>query len=1723
MNCPTCGAELPARAKFCMECGARVSAVTVEHLERAEGTEAAPSEFSAFRALEQIRAAYLAYVRTFQQFRNPVIKEWILERIAAGTLLWKDPYLTLNRHFLPGASFAELGTQGLHPATAQYFCGQEGQPLQLYAHQTAAIEAILAGHNAIVATGTGSGKSFCFGIPIVSACLHLRDKGVFGIKAVIVYPMNALANSQYADFAARLRGSGLKIALYTGDTPYEYEDALTQYQRIYGRAPYDSEVISREEIQKPGGQPDILMTNYVQLELILTRFDDQRLFASPGALRFLVLDEVHTYTGKRGADVACLIRRLKQHTHTTGKLRAIGTSATIQADTTTTDRGAATAIAQFATTLFGEPFAPAQVIEEQYAPLETADELGQFIDAQLRQQPLTARQLAARHPIARQADIETLLNTPNRGLIPKLHAFFSQGRTIAACLEHLHLNDRGEQVCPVCAKAGQPDVPTYPVFFCRACGQEFLGVGWTEAGALTPHDLDAPEYVGTPGYIYPAEWDETTAPLPDTWLTPTGKVRGGKQGYQDAVPQHVTYCPRCRRVNSPCTHEKLALTFLRAPFLLCPACGIVHNRRAREFGKLFSFGTVGRSTATDILVSQTLATLPPPARRIIAFSDNRQDTALQAAHMSDLAQRVAFRRVLYHTLRERGATAEQGDFLTLGQLGNALFETMRAYQILPPYQISQHGYGRRQEQEQDRRFKRYLEFAAALELEQTHRRVHQNLEDVGLLVIGYNGLTEFAADTAIWVDIPALAECTAAERYDYLLGFLNIMRQRLAVAHETARRWGAFTAQVIDKLNPEVLFHARELDRPIGFTDADADRRSFAQVYRLTAPSGALSRWTRKVLRISYSEVTELVPQVVRVCSTGQAEFLTKEYIKARHAPSKGYELYMVNPAIVTFQVTAQPTHQVCPKCGLVHYFRTTAYCTRATCDTLAAEVDLRQNYFRGEYTQSLHRAVPVTAREHSGQVSGAARKELEQRFQAAADPLNVLVCTPTMELGIDIGDLSAVYLRNVPPSPSNYAQRAGRAGRHGQPALITVFCGVGAYRGPHDQYFYQHPEKIVAGKIIAPRFLLDNRNLLTSHIHALILETLGDELKLRHCAHLLLDLEQAPTYPLRADVAAAYRAAIATRRSEIVAAVEAAFQQELIQFAWLDAAFMQEVVTTFVDDLDRAFTRWRVEYARLTAEKEEIERWQDPAHFDAHMSRRRDVILQKREHMREGQGAWYTYRYLGAEGFLPNYAFPREPVVLSFYETPDELARDPHIALAEYAPGNFVYYAGQRYEITHARPRTRELRPDTTALLVCPACETVYLADATSRPVCTCGHVFTDIHARQALRMPDMFAQQRARITSDEEERLRLGYEIKSHLLGCGRAQAYTVQTRGAAIYQLTYIHEGEIFSINYGARQADDPEVYGFGFCTKCHQWLLTPERVAEHYETPGVPPENKRRLCRHHARPADVLRGLCLYSRIQTDVLVIDMPLPANVPPDEAEAFYVTLLHTWQQSVAVTLNLDGRELGGFVVPHPEDKTARRVVLHESAEGGAGALASLVEPPDSAAARLLLVIQRAREILHEGDPQGGCERACYECLCTFYNQRVHELLDRNLVLPMLQSWGELSLTPVRATDRLAELVAQCQSDFEREVLQAIAARGLPLPDAAQRVVYDDGAPVACADFFYAPRIVVFVDGSPHYAAYVAAADEAQRKRLKALGYRVVTITEVATGVAELAARLGR
>ncbi|MDD5367864.1 MAG: DEAD/DEAH box helicase [Anaerolineaceae bacterium] len=1639
-----------------------------------------------FAILRQVQQDYLSYVRTFQRFQNPDIGEWVLDHVENGSLLWKPPFVQISMPFAQGERLGDLVDQGvLHrgvlPAFRRIVEDAASTPIHPHHHQTAAIRKILEGQNVIVATGTGSGKSFAFGIPIVSEALRQRERGIRGIKAVIIYPMNALANSQYDEFSGRLHASGLKIALYTGDTASQPEQALQRYREATGRSqPFDSEVLSRAEIQQ--NPPDILMTNYVMLELLLTRFEDRTLFAHPEVLQFLVLDEVHTYSGKRGADVAALIRRLKQHTHTAGRLHCIGTSATVESGGKET---AAQAVSSFASTLFGEPFAAENVIAEVYAPLsdqlnDTHRQMIHLLGEHVRDVADLSQELG----IGREEVEATLMEMPR--LQPKLHAFFSQGRAISACLDvdHPHLNDRGEVACPVCAGEGRHR-PTYTMVFCRACGQEFYSVAIDETNRLSSAELDSVENLGHLGYLSLKPWDDQTNPLPDHWRTPAGRI---KHDFQDVLPIEISICSECGEVDGQCRHAKLHGLFLPSPFLFCPNCGIAHDRRSREFNKLFTFGSVGRSTATDVLINAQVRGLPKGQKKVIAFSDNRQDAALQSAHMNSLHSRFAFRRGLYQALK---SSANSQD---LGGIGLAIYETLRQKNMLPHYARDERMYGG--DPQADEKYQQYLIFLTLQELRGTHRRTHQNLEDVGLLRVGYSGLEQFAADSAAWYDIPEMAGLTPEVRYDLLLGMLDLIRKRQAIRHDTILSPVNFRTTVLNRMNEDVQFHDEEFRGPIGYSDeAPSTNWNKYTAYRFTGTNTQLTAWVRRVVDLPAAEANELIARLVENLSRPKIGFLYRHTVYDHKTP---YSLYMIPADIITLQADPTERQLICPKCLTVHRFQQLRVCTSSTCRTQLTERDLSANYFRQMYAMSLREAGRIKAEEHSGQVAGEDRRKIEINFKNPANPLNVLICTPTMELGIDIGHLNAVTLRNVPPSPSNYAQRAGRAGRSGQPSLISVFAGVGQARGPHDQYFYRFPEKMISGAIAAPRFRLDNPYLLKAHIHALVLETMGRAggEKLPSKPEELLDLE-LENYPLRPDLLTAWRTALDRQHVAICQAVFEAFKEEMGQYSWFTKVMVEGTVSEFIADLDRAMERWRIEYKRLDEERQGLNRILGQEGVDMSLNRRRSVIEKKLEDMRSGEADWYVYRYLGGEGFLPGYAFPPEAAHLSFDMREEELARSPSIALVEYAPGNFVYYRGERYEVTHGRPKTRQLEPSTERVLICPACGRSYIGEQeTSRAACDCGQDLGAMHPRLGMALCDMFAMRRARITADEEERLRLGYEITPHYRRSGYSRRYSVNSGGSAQFSIALENEGQILLVNHGPRNAEG-QATGFTLCRKCNAWLLSEEAVRKHIRN-----VTQHGDCSQGAHEEDLLQGLWLTDLQQSDLAIFDVPLPGNY---RREVFYTTLKNALIRAVLVAFQVDESEIGGFLLPDPAKPLCSRVILYETSTGGSGILSALNEPD-----RMTSLLLRMRELLHGNDSEQGCEKACYECLLSFYNQRDHAVMDRTVVLDWLNGIGDVTIQADDVTegDRLSILHAGCQSDLERQTLDWLVEQNVRLPDEGQKTLYDqDQAPLAIADFFYQPRIVVFVDGSPHYRDYVQVADERKRIALRRLGYRVVVI----------------
>ncbi|MEZ5151991.1 protein kinase domain-containing protein [Rhodococcus zopfii] len=636
---------------------------------------------------------YRAFTEAGTVIRDERIAEFV-ENDLDRKSQWPDPWLSLNPFFASGGTVRDLSDTGvLHPECARIFqAGKtggsttcDGRPLTLHHHQREAIDAAQSGESYVLTTGTGSGKSLAYIVPIVDAVLRERaeaDPQAPGrVRAIIVYPMNALANSQLGELDKYLKhgyGEGREPVTYARYTGQEDDERRAEIRR---------------------NPPDILLTNYVMLELMLTRPDDRKsLVRMASGLKFLVLDELHTYRGRQGADVALLIRRVREACQA-DNLQCIGTSATMSSEGSYEDRQKV--IADVASTLFGTEVHPSSIIGETlvratdatpatvpatrlqnlatprtYAELVT-DPLARWIETRfglatenerlVRAKPAKIEDAAAELAQISGVDETTCATAIRRTLRAgsearhpltgrplfafRLHQFLSKGDTVYVTLEaqkNRHLTRDYQLVQP-----GSGGKILLPLAFCRECGQEYLTV-WrksdTDGSARFEGRRDAAATGGLAedGYLYidadtpwPATADEAVESrrLPDSWLiTDEHGHESVRDNYRRRLPRAITVDPYGNEGEG-----SLKAAFIPAPFLFCLHCGVSYEQlRGKDFAKLATLDREGRSSATSLIsasIVRSLKQIPTDAldkraRKLLTFVDNRQDASLQAGHLS---------------------------------------------------------------------------------------------------------------------------------------------------------------------------------------------------------------------------------------------------------------------------------------------------------------------------------------------------------------------------------------------------------------------------------------------------------------------------------------------------------------------------------------------------------------------------------------------------------------------------------------------------------------------------------------------------------------------------------------------------------------------------------------------------------------------------------------------------------------------------------------------------------------------------------------------------------------------------------------------------------------------------------------------------------------------------------------------------------------------------------
>lgn len=1586
---------------------------------------------------KKVIAEYRKYVESFLDIRDERLKNFAKKLLDRGDL-WPEPLLQCNPGFEKGESINQLVKEEvLHAEMAKIFKG-----FHLHKHQAEAIKLGRAGKSFIVTSGTGSGKSLTYLGTIFN---HVLQQPSQGVRAIIVYPMNALINSQEEEIK-KFQRNYLKQQLKPDSTwSAEGKTLDEQIKELNGlvEKPFpisfgkytgqEKDEVKKTILETP---PHIILTNYMMLELLLTRSREAGLRHSIfQALQFLVFDELHTYRGRQGADVAILIRRIKALAQQ--QLTCMGTSATLSSGSLSQQKAD---VAHLGKQLFDENYEHEQIIMESLQaritrPLPSPEELRESLSECLpiekplvaleshplscwleqevaladnegilvRGIPQTITEIAEKLAEASGADkavcevrIEELLQWLQQvnqhlddGILPfRVHQFIAQTGTIRVTLESAAEREITAKELYETRKNGvQMDL--FPIVFNRHSGLPYIKVRLSN-GELKPWENNMERALHKDskkelGYLLLDEseaeplWDAEREKelIPDTWIE---KRKSGNRIRKDratALPKRIWF-----QANGTFSNNEIAGAtkgwFMSYPLLLDPLSGVIYNAQTQEFNKLAQLGDAGRSTSTTILSFSTLRQLraleaSERVRKIMSFTDNRQDAALQSGHFNDFIQQVLLRAAICQVL-------EQHQNCDASNIAMAVFEAL----ALEETEFAEKAGSRpHQVRENETVFKKWLLYQLFFDLRRGWRHRLPNLEQCGLLEIRYKNLEEDCTIDKYWEKSELLMKMNAERRFEFLRQFLNYFRSSFAVKHHDLEQRAMEESfnKMRYMLKDGWMKEKEKPPREPYWMRVQTEPSKSKTLHTLSiGPGSSLGQYIRFFAKqnnykredgeqLNYKDVAEEIPNILECLTEGG--FL--------HCDDKltSIKLYRLELSAIEW-VVGDPDNMVQDEVR----------------NRSAKKFPLQANhYFRELYQQSPEQLKQLKAREHTGQIPGEQRQEIEHDFRQAK--VKALFCSPTMELGIDIDELAVVHMRNVPPNPANYAQRSGRAGRKGQGALILTFCSA---HSAHDQHFFRKKLDMIKGKVNPQLLDLTNPDLLRTHLNAAYLAKCEIPALNRSLAEVL-NLDEADL-PLLPDIREQLKLSI-----EQKAVLQKEFQEviiglrpELEKQSWFSDNWIIQSIEEVPNTFNQVCQRWRDLYTeafnakkKATAQLRGAQLTKSSPDYKAatsmlHQSQRKLDLLRNKAGFKDFS-EFYPYRYLASEGFLPGYNFTRLPVRIFLGDgkgTGTYISQPRMRAITEFGPQNILYQNGQKWRVSQMNLPPNEGELPMHRLLVDKATGSFSLKTSDQTEInqlsgaATCDTEKNYV-AANLLEMQDMSAWSNDRISCQEDERSStkfdtdLGFEVRP---GADRETKITLSKQDDVLLQIQYFPGASLVRVNHKPIRNKDNEY--FLIDSRTGVWKSNKDRTDEKI------PEEERAM----------IREVQLFTSVVTDCLYIQPQRTLNLD----ENGVVTLMFALKEAIQQQYKIEAQELSCILQGDPKHPN---ILFYEAAEGNLGILSRLVADKT----QWQVLIEKMHEICRLDEDQHQSPAATYDDLLSYFNQPYHQQINRFLIRTALQS----------------------------------------------------------------------------------------------------------------------
>ncbi len=1611
-------------------------------------------------ATEQPRINFIRYLLTEYSLRDAHLRYGFKKLLEQVGNVWQHPYLEGSQPYESGQSIQALvDAQVLHPENVNLFPSDR----TLYKHQENAVRAVIEHQeNIIVATGTGSGKTECFLIPMIDMLLKDRNGG-HGVRALILYPMNALVNDQVKRLRQLLcQQTNLKIrfGFYTSRTEKEqlkaekslkdeleaYEDEelrklfpLAQQSSLLGRSHSDLvneafqrvvqiQAISREEIQN--SPPHILVTNYSMLEYMLMRpVERQKIFeASQNTFKMLVVDEAHSYNGSTGTEVSMLIRRLKTAVakEKQESIRCIATSASLG------DRSVDAQVINFASDLFDESFT--QVIRGERR--QTIDRLGQPYILELQPEDIYEC-LVQLGTLARE-------NSNELPLLPvRLHLLFRSIEGLFACVNpncggvtkdpsNSNLNRYGKLYLSEKLKCEDCAAPVVELASCRKCGQAYSFVSLGSGNFLQPlpRSLAAAEnsqkiYTLTSGNLDSQTEDENEE-SDDEQSTNASSIsqfviRGGTNGFgwigdpngviNNQSEFSLNWYPSG---NSSTTNAKYLPK--------CPACGA--GRSDTPSLRRFASST---DAPLEVIIDSLFSLLPESnqnngianiasKRKLLTFSDGRQDASFFASHYQRTHTEALYRQLVWQAFQR---AKQNTNIPSIGSVEEQIYQQFLQDSI--PHPDRSENWHHRSYVPSDRN-----KLETTKNPTDCQTRARQRAKELLLREFGLPSARRFSIEAlglvACHIHLDDMQIQTTAEHFQisnteakiFLLGLTDMIRQS-----------GLVNVQNPSDYFPEI--------GGIGTRPSALKNGKLKRYLKLQKASGevdavSLSAWdsNNRTIKSSLFQYFEKIfgkldDEMPKAVGKDHLLWLYENSLKSLLVPfGQGTQL---NWELLNLYQTDQDWYQ-CQTCRQIfhvpelsslppvsrHYTCRANKCTGRL--TPFADNQLQDHHYRYLIQRP---PLAIRAAEHTAQLGTTELADRESFFRQGW--INLLSCSTTLEMGVDIGELQAVALRNFPPHVSNYQQRAGRAGRRTDGVAITLMYGQ---RRPHDRYYFEKPHLLIAGKNIIPKLDPENFNIQERHIRAeLLAEFLREHLPNALAAEniKIKDFFELLIANFTPVVNGILPASSICNQFQLWLQSDAAI---VIAQRWLTrlgntSETANTVLNNFNDRMNNDLIAPQIaDWNALANRIEDLETERDALSRSERDARRK---IDRGIEISEGELVKISNRRLHDElaraSILPIYGFPIDVVRLMTNESSGygqnagqnkhRLERDRRLALGEYAPSQDVV-VDDRVHTSVGVFRADSL--EKRFYWVCEHCN--YFkpqqqeATINSCPICNQVPSTAKTKTKQ-YRVPTAFVTEQTqapRVTPYEKPMRQPTSQV--FLSGDGNDPKYFGGP--SDLYKLTCSRNGLFFLANKG--KSDQ----GFAICNFCGRDLS--DKAHSHTGTSpithtrpndGRPCTGKRytRIHLGHEFRSDLLNiqfnnipnEYRLFERVAHMVDGNEIATQAETTTTTNMGFWRSLLYALLAAAAQIIDVPRNELDGLFQPEQNGNGIAEIVIYDNVAGGAGYAQQI-------AAKFCAVLQRAYEMVSSCD----CGTSCYDCLRTYSNQMFHAELNRYAVAEFLQ-----------------------------------------------------------------------------------------------------------------------